>query len=226
MGDKPEAWQRLRPMPDETPFLDHLYRSRLRSLLAVDEAIERIVGTLAARGELANTYIVFTSDNGYHIGQHRLAPDKNQPIEEDIRVPLIVRGPGVPIGTSLPHFVLNIDLAPTFAELADASIPDFVDGRSAAPLLSPSPPSSDGWRQDFFLEIYRSPNAGTRPIRGLRTRDLFYVEYPSGELQLYDLRSDPDQLESLHATASPDLIAQLAARTSELQTCAAETCRR
>jgi len=226
MSDKPRAWQRLRIPTGETLFLDHLYRSRLRSLLAVDEAIERIVDTLAARGELANTYIVFTSDNGYHIGQHRLLPDKNYPIEEDIRVPLIVRGPGVPVGTSLPHFVLNIDLAPTFAELASVSAADFVDGRSAASLLRDTPPSPDAWRQDFLIQIYQAGAPSTRPIFGLRTQDLFYVEYASGERGLYDMRSDPDQLESLHAVASPEQLAQLAARVAELRSCAAENCRR
>src|SRR4030095_5638061 len=99
-------------------------------MLAVEEAIERIVSRLAALGELENTYIVFTSDNGYHLGQHRLGGGKDQIYEESIRVPLIVRGPGIPAGTTQDHYALNIDFAPTFAELGGAMPADIVDGRS------------------------------------------------------------------------------------------------
>ena len=87
-------------------------------MLAVDDMIGDLVGALHDSGELDNTYIVFTSDNGFHLGQHRLGAGKWTPYEEDIRVPLIVRGPGVPEGETLHHMVLNNDLAPTFADLA------------------------------------------------------------------------------------------------------------
>jgi arylsulfatase A-like enzyme len=80
--------------------------------------------------------------------------------EEDIRVPLIVRGPGVPEGRTLPHLVLNNDLAPTFADLGGAQTPPFVDGRSLVPLLGDDPPSKENWRQAFLVEAAASKGRG------------------------------------------------------------------
>ncbi|MDP9412200.1 MAG: sulfatase [Actinomycetota bacterium] len=140
--------KRVEPMQD-------LYRDRLRSMLAVDEMVGRLVDALESRGELDNTYLFFTSDNGWHAGEHRLTAGKWTAYEEDIRVPLIVRGPGVPEGETLPHLVLNNDLAPTFADLAGAAGepgPPFVDGRSLAPLLDEDPPAEEDWRSAFLVE--------------------------------------------------------------------------
>ncbi|MEQ1692823.1 MAG: sulfatase, partial [Gemmatimonas sp.] len=115
--------------------IDTLYRKRLQSLQAVDEAVASLIDTLRATGQLANTFVVFTSDNGFHQGQHRLVTGKQTAYDEDIRVPLIVRGPGVPSGHVVQHLVGNVDLAPTFAEFGKAVTPSFVDGRSLVPLL-------------------------------------------------------------------------------------------
>jgi arylsulfatase A-like enzyme len=121
-------------------------------MLPVEDLLRQMIATLEQSGELENTYIIFTSDNGFHMGQHRLLPgDKKTPYEEDIRVPLIVRGPGVPAGAVRQELVLNNDFAPTIAELAGLSAPTFVDGRSFAPLLTSAPPSS--WRQAFLEEV-------------------------------------------------------------------------
>ena len=99
MSDKPPHMQGL-PLLTETDILgiDTLYRKRVQSMQAVDEMIGQLVATLQAHGQLENTFIVFTSDNGLHMGQHRLFPGKGRGYEEDIRIPLIVRGPGVPAG--------------------------------------------------------------------------------------------------------------------------------
>jgi N-acetylglucosamine-6-sulfatase len=121
-------------------------------MLAVDDMIGRLVGELRKSGELDNTYFFFTSDNGFHFGTHRLSVGKWTAYEEDISVPLIVRGPGVPKGRTLEHLVLNNDFAPTFADLGGAEIPDFVDGRTLRPLLSDDPPPTDDWRQAFLEE--------------------------------------------------------------------------
>jgi arylsulfatase A-like enzyme len=129
-------------------------------MLAVDEMIGRLVDALRESGELENTYLLFTSDNGWHAGEHRLTTGKWTAYEEDIRVPLIVRGPGVPEGQRLPHLVLNNDLAPTFADLAGAETPEFVDGRSLVPLLGDDPPSIENWRQAFLVEAAASEGRG------------------------------------------------------------------
>jgi arylsulfatase A-like enzyme len=143
--------------------------------------------------------------------------------EESIRVPGIVRGPGVPAGLIREQFVLNIDFAPTFAELAGAPIPEFVDGRSLVPLLRGVPAAINQWRQDFLLEV---TNAKGITDRGLRTRDLAYFEFATGEISLYDLRQDPYQMNSQHRVASAELLRTLSARLSELATCSGSACRR
>jgi arylsulfatase A-like enzyme len=112
-------------------------------MLAVEDLLQRLIETLRAVSQLGNTYIVFTSDNCFHLGQHRLPAGKNSAYEEDIRVPLIVRGPGVPGGTVVENLAVNIDLAPTFAELGGTAAPEFVDGRSLISLLRPEPPSPE-----------------------------------------------------------------------------------
>jgi len=243
---------------EEQARLDADYRQRLQSLQAVDEAIETLVNALKATGQLANTYIFFASDNGYVLGNHRLPQGKMVPYEESIRVPLVVRGPGVPAGRTVEQLVGNVDLAPTWAELAGVKTPDFVDGRSLVSLWSANPPNE--WRQAYLL-MNGNPQAGAGPqargratqgsdeddepedfkrggqltgredkprvpvFAGLRTKDYTYVEYATGEKELYDLKNDPYQLQNLAGTADATLLAQFSAWLAELQRCAAATCR-
>ncbi len=132
VSDKPD-WVRDNPHLDGeriAPMQD-LYRDRLRSMLAVDALVGRLVDALEARGELDNTYIFFSSDNGWHAGEHRLTPGKWTAYEEDVRVPLIVRGPGVPKGRTLPQLVLNNDLAPTWPARARLRRPSWTGARSS-----------------------------------------------------------------------------------------------
>src|SRR5215208_3608483 len=156
VSDKP-AWMRNTPSltSAEVGSLRNQYRQRLRSLQSVDEMVGRLVGVLRETGELSNTYIVFTSDNGLHLGEHRINKKKWTAYEEAIRVPLLVRGPGVPRGVSRSQMALNNDLAPTFASWAGLTPPAFVDGRSLSPLLTASPPAT--WRNAFLVEHRRSP---------------------------------------------------------------------
>jgi arylsulfatase A-like enzyme len=153
VSDKP-AWIRDNPplSPEQKGYMDELHRKRLQSMLAVDDALGDLVRSLHESGELDNTYIFFTSDNGFHLGQHRLGAGKWTAYEEDIRVPLVVRGPGVPEGKTLEHMVLNNDLAPTFADLAGTEAPSFVDGRSLLPLLTDEPTPPEDWRRRFLIE--------------------------------------------------------------------------
>jgi len=152
VSDKP-THIRLRPKLTEREIarIDEEHRKRLRSLQAIDDLVESIVATLKATGQLDNTYIFFTSDNGFHLGNHRQATGKVAPYEEEIRVTMLARGPGIPAGKMVEHLTGNIDLAPTFAELARAKTADFVDGRSLVPLWSGNL-SSSGWRQCFLVE--------------------------------------------------------------------------
>src|SRR5437867_5671442 len=114
VADKPSWVRGLHPLPSsDVNAIDDLYRRRVQSSLAIDALIGRVLHSLEAEGQLERTYIFFTSDNGFHLGEHRLLPGKYTAYEEDIRVPLIVRGPGIAPGTARFELVGNLDLAPT-----------------------------------------------------------------------------------------------------------------
>ncbi len=164
VSDKPR-WIRDNPPlgADQIAYMEELHRKRLQSMMAVDDMIGDLFDSLRESNELDNTYVFFTSDHGFHLGQHRLEAGKWTPYEEDIRVPLVVRGPGVPEGRKLPHMVLNNDLAPTIADLAGVDPPGFVDGRSLAPLLDATPTPEEDWRQRFVVESVAERGSVPRP---------------------------------------------------------------
>jgi arylsulfatase A-like enzyme len=141
---------------------------------------------------------------------------KAQPYEEDIRVPLLVSGPGVRAGASLDQFALNIDLAPTIAELTGATPGRVMDGRSLAPLLVRDTPPPHNWRKDFLVEFYRVPGQPGSPGQVLRTRNEVYVEYADGFRELYDLREDPYQLNNIFPVADKGHLKNLSERLAEL----------
>jgi arylsulfatase A-like enzyme len=233
VGDKPGWVQNHALLTDrQVDRLDDLARKRRQSMVAIEDMVESLIATLEDTGQLSSTYIFFTSDNGFHLGQHRLMPGKNTGFEEDLRVPLVVRGPGVPAGAVRRHLAVNIDLAPTFAELAGVAAPSFVDGRSLVPLFRTSPPPVAAWRQAFLLE-HGHPDgvtttaAGAPPVfQGLRTADRWtYIEYVDGQRELYDLSGDPAQLDNAYESADPALKERLAAWLDRLRGCAGVTCR-
>ncbi|HXF04645.1 MAG TPA: sulfatase-like hydrolase/transferase [Blastocatellia bacterium] len=259
VSDKPAYIRDRAPLPSSAiALIDEQYRKRLQSLQAVDDALASVIDALKATNQLDKTYIFFSSDNGFHLGNHRLAMGKVAPYEEDIRVPLIVRGPGVPAGRTIDHLVGNVDLAPTWAELAGAKVPDFVDGRSLVPLLGKTPPPIESWRQALLLENgpvnpqrrrlrrgnfrtalngvlepedslpgrpQQRPRGAIPAYRGIRTRDHLYVEYVTGERELYDLRRDPYQLQNLYSTTDPQVRAQFSEWLAALSQCRGEDCR-
>lgn len=116
------SWIKKLPKLNETviEYNDHFYRQRLRALQAVDELVEGVVTKLETAGVLDNTYVIYSTDNGYHISQHRLSPGKECGFEEDINIPLIIRGPGVPRGKVTNVVSAHHDLAPTFLKIAGA----------------------------------------------------------------------------------------------------------
>ena len=226
VSDKPSYvadQKRLEPWQIEA--LTRHNRERLRALRAVDDLVGTVVGALEDTGRLDDTYVVYTSDNGFHMGQHRLFIGKTTAYEEDIRVPMAIRGPGVPKGVTLQPMVLNNDLAPTFAAIAGVEPPSFVDGRSFLRLLAkPDIP----WRRSFLIERRQMEThelSGKAIIDGLRTARHTYVEYGTGERELYDLQADPHQLHNQAETADPVLLEALAMRLAELKNCASANCR-
>jgi N-acetylglucosamine-6-sulfatase len=227
VSDKP-AWVQSKPLLSSTQIsnMTDFYRKRLRALQSVDEMIKRLVGVLRDTGELSNTYIVLTTDNGIYLGEHRLT-EKAAAYNAAPRVPLIIRGPGVAQGVSRSQMALNNDLAPTFASWAGLSPPDLVDGRSLSPLLSASP--SARWRTAFLIEHRSAPEeyGYVRAIPeyyAVRTAHYSYVEYPTtGEKELYDLNADPTELTNIYNSASPSLLSDLEQRLNALKSCAGHT---
>jgi arylsulfatase A-like enzyme len=219
LGDKPQ-W--VRQHAGNGPEVA-THRRRLRSMLAVSESVTDVMRTLAQTSELANTYVVFTSDNGFRLGEHGLAGGKKTAYEEDISVPLYMRGPGIPTGAAYEQFALNTDLAPTFADWAMVEPPPDVDGRSLAPLFEDA---AIPWRTAFLIEHWQD-QAGAAPYiptyRAVHTQDAVYTRYAIGEIELYELDEDPYQLNG--SARDTELADSLRERLAALKGCAGETCR-
>ncbi len=167
--------------------IQRMYRCELESLLSVDEGVKKVVDALQAKGELGNTVLIYTSDNGYFHGEHRIPKDKQHIYEESIRVPLLMRGPGIPQGASLGPLVINADLAPTLVDLANANPGQAMDGRSLIPVANN--PSIEQGRELLIEEP---------TFAAIRTSRYMYAEHRTGERELYDLQNDPFELVSRH----------------------------
>ncbi|KAI9374312.1 alkaline-phosphatase-like protein [Aspergillus egyptiacus] len=218
--DKPSgvSWVKTLPRQNESTieYHDHFYRQRLRALQGVDELVDSIVTRLEASGQLDNTYIIYTSDNGYHIGQHRLPPGKTCGFEEDIRVPLFIRGPGVPENEAEDAVTTHIDLAPTIFSLAEIPLRDDFDG---TPIPLPSRNDGASIRHEHVTVEYwgKSHLEGERgalsnpenlpfftnnTYKSVRIigegYSLYYSVWCNNEHELYDLTTDPYQLSNLY----------------------------
>lgn len=205
---------------------DCLYRDMLRSLQTVDAFVGDLVETLRASGDLENTYVFFYSDNGLHLGHHRLAYGKLTPYETDIGFPLLARGPGIAAGSVSRRLVGNHDLAPTLAELGGAEPPGEADGRTLAPVLFGDPAQ---WRDALLLEretfggeLVKTTPQDVPGYRAVVTEGKKYVEWDTGEKELYDLAADPYELKSIHGSAEEG---ELSARLGGLAGCAGQACR-
>jgi N-acetylglucosamine-6-sulfatase len=218
VSDKPRFIRNRRMDAGEVAAVAEMYRQRLESLLAVDEAVAAIVGALRRAGELEETLIVLTSDNGFFHGEHRFRMGKERVYEPSIRVPLILRGPGIPRGLRLDTLVANVDLAPTIVDATGALPGRVLDGRSLLPLvqrLSSWPP------RDILIE--RGP--GADDFDAIRTQTHLYAEYATGERELYDLVRDPHELRSLHDDPRQRArVEDLARRLAFLRTCRGLVC--
>jgi N-acetylglucosamine-6-sulfatase len=230
VSDKPRFIQEKPLLTDgKIANMRRLHQKRLGSMLSVEDLLEEVLAALRETGEYGNTYIFFTSDNGYHLGQHRMTQGKRSAYEEDIRVPFMVRGPGVPAGGVLEHLVLNNDFAPTFADLAGVTPPSFVDGTSLIPLLDTNPPTVKNWRTGILTENWRTEAEGETSdapnYKALRTKSFLLVRYANGERELYDMRQDPYQLHSRDLEENRRLVHKLNNQLDRLVTCHGVECR-
>jgi N-acetylglucosamine-6-sulfatase len=182
--------------------LEHHYQNYCRVITSVDRQVGRVLDRLDQLGLTRNTMVIYAGDNGYLWGEHRLI-DKRWAYEESIRVPLIVRAPGLipDPGRRAGQMVLNVDLAPSLLEAAGLPIPVNMEGRSFLPILKQADtPGRQAWRYEYFVDFpYNTPG-----IQALRTRDHIYIEYEGPRPpELYDLKRDPGQKNNLLPAAGP-----------------------
>ncbi len=223
VSDKPPGIQSRSTLDDaQTAKIDAYHEKRAETLQALDDLVEGVVNRLQGVGALDNTYVVFTSDNGWYHGEHRVPKGKSLPYEEGIHMPLLIRGPGVQAGSTTEELTLNTDFFPTFTNLAGIQRPKYVDGRSLRPLLKGSAVTT--WRTAFLLERRDVTVTSDAWFYGVRTSEARkYVEYEDGFRELYDLRNDPHELANSYDATAPPL--DLMARLQVLKGCAGATCR-
>jgi N-acetylglucosamine-6-sulfatase len=208
---------RPRLTPEWIAAIQENYQQELESLQSVDDGVGAVLNALQRSGELENTLIVYTSDNGFFHGEHRLPSEKILPYDEAARVPMIMRGPGVPAGRRLGNLVSNIDWAPTIVDAADARAARLMDGTSLLERIE-DPQREPG--REIVLENGTGAN-GIPMYRALRNQRYLWVEHKTtGEYELYDLAKDPHQLKNLEDLDSyAEIRTALAKRLRKLQRC-------
>ncbi len=208
------------PLTDqEQKNIDTGFRKRAQAVQSVDKMIGTVQAALDKAGVRGSTDIVFTSDNGYHMGEYRLTPGKQTAFDTDVHVPLVVTGPGVKAGATVNNPVENIDLRPTFEALAGARTPAQVDGESLVPLLNGTAPQA--WRTVGLVEHHGPDFDETDPDKpeknsgdpttyeAIRSVSYTYVEYTDGTNEYYDRGTDPQELHNTAAQLPPDTAKQL-----------------
>ena len=215
-SDKPQYLQDLNSIA--VSKIDITYKQILRSLLSVDDGVASILNALDKTGLREKTIIVYLSDNGLTVGDHGFGLTKNCAYESCIRVPFIMYAPGMFPARIESSFVANIDLAPTFADLAGFTAPDTVDGTSLLPLLKNE---NITWRDDLLFEHWPTEDgvgADIPEFYAVRNAEWKYVEYSTGEKELYDLVNDPYELNNLAGQPEyAEMQAQLEQRLIELK---------
>jgi arylsulfatase A-like enzyme len=216
--DKPGWVQALPPLDTgDIRRLDTLYRRQLETLQIIDRSVGMLIEELRASGHLENTWLIFASDNGLSMGEHRYGPHKSCGYEECVRIPLVIAPPPLLAAElRLPReddrLVALMDLAPTFAEIAGIRAGHPVDGMSLLPLLDGK---ETAWRSALGLELWAS--ASETSFQGIVTRDWKHLRYETGEEELYDLVNDPYELENLALLTGPHiLVAELSEQLKEI----------
>jgi N-acetylglucosamine-6-sulfatase len=230
VSDKPSNIKNLAPL-NQTGInnVDARYRARAESVLGVDDLVQNVVSTLQQQGELKNTVLMFTSDNGFFHGEHRVPQGKVRLYEPSIRVPLLIRAPGMPKGVHRRQPVGNVDLAETILDFADAKAGRKEDGMSLRKIML----EKRFWPgRALDLETYFTPDTTEDPedpplnYQGVRTDRYLYANYGTGEQELYDLRNDPFELQNAAGNpAYAQVKSSLQALLSGLARCAGKSCR-
>ncbi|MFC4072133.1 sulfatase family protein [Actinoplanes subglobosus] len=209
--------------------LDQEFRLRVQSVQSVDRMIGRLRSTLAKAGVADRTMVIFTSDNGYHMGEYSLPSGKQTAFDTDVNVPLVVAGPGVSATRNASEVVANIDLRPTFADWAGLPAPPEADGRSITPLLSGDSPAQ--WRHGTLIEHhdpatdpkdpdFERDSANIPPsYDALRTGTFTFIEYVDGTVEYFDRTTDPEMIKNVAGTLSEERLAELRSAVRGMATC-------
>ncbi len=201
--------------------VDNIYRIDSETLRAVDDGVERLYNALRDTGELDNTIIMFTSDNGLHYGDRRMLNSKSDPYEETVRVPLLVRGPGFPAGATVTQPVANIDLAPTITALTGTTPGRVADG---VPLTNFVGHPTYGQHRTVVLE--NGPLLGRRLFKGVRDDQWSYIEWNTGARELFNLVADPYETTNLANDTNQRLrVLALSLKLKALKDCVGPACR-
>jgi arylsulfatase A-like enzyme len=221
VSDLPPFLQKPLLSPVQIQELDRAWALTLEELQTIDEMVEGIVAALQQTGRINNTYVIFTSDNGAHYGEHRFREGKWTTFETDIRVPFVVRGPGVPARTRQQAMIGIVDVPATLLELARASVAG-LDGVSFASALRGGPGRREAMPIAFWTERYQLH------WKGVRTARHTYAEYSASTRLLYDNVVDPHQINNLSRDPSSTALRDtLRAQTQRLFACrGSEACRR
>jgi len=215
---------------DQIHQLELDYQGRIGSLMAVDDGVAKIVDTLKRTGQLGNTVIMFLSDNGWLQGEHRITGDKFLPFEESVKVPLVLRGPGIPAGKTIGNQVADIDFAPTLVDLSGATPGRTMDGVSLLPgIHNPKKLPDRAIELEAPAPLFEGNipvNAWDRPYTGVRTERYTYVVWTeTGEQELYDRQADPYELQNVASDPAYAAVkAHLAADLVRLNSCAGAAC--
>jgi arylsulfatase A-like enzyme len=221
VSDKPRYVRNLpRFTANDLAGIKERYRRRLQQMLYDDQALGAIVRQLRREHVLDKTYIVVTSDNGWMQGEHRFADKKSVPYEEDVNLPLFIRGPGIEAGRHISQLTSMIDLYPTFLDMFGRRSDR--DGRSLLPLLFGQPTA---WRKQLLLENFWGREDSVPKFFGIESERYKYIEYDTGEREFYDLKTDPYELRNLVTTAPRALVRSWAAKLRALRVCAGDSCR-
>ncbi|KAF9103479.1 hypothetical protein BGX27_010558 [Mortierella sp. AM989] len=220
----------------EVERIDAIYRARLQSLQATDELVERIIKRLEHNGQLDNTYIVYTTDNGYHLGTHRMFAGKQTAFEEDTNIPFIIRGPGIAKNKKSNAVATHTHFPATVLQLANLPIPDELDAHSIPVLADKSAYGKDQPTEAFSVEFWSNAfmenSTGafqTNSYKSVRLigqgYNLLYTIWCTGEKEYYDLVKDPFQIKNIYKKTKPAFLNRLDALLNVLRTCKGPTCR-
>lgn len=202
ISDKPVFLQREPLRESEKQHLQNAFIYRLRSMKSVDDTVAAIVGRLKQTGQWQNTYFLLTSDNGYSLGHHRLK-FKKDPYQRSTNVPLLAVSPRRQTARNASHLIAHIDICPTILDLAGATIPDDIDGKSFADLIdNPQLKNPVTWQRSILVENWAEKAVLGEFIPMSYTAERFYdrmhIAWSNGEHEFYRFQSDPYQLENIY----------------------------